>query len=240
MTKKTTGWIITMIVMSALAMPVRIVAQEEQQQQAEHVQHYAVTDLGPVGNPFSQAAYVNNKGLVTGLDTAPDGAQHAVLWYKGLFKDIGTPGLGGPNSGAGGANELGQVIGGAETSNNDPNNENFCDYGTGLQCLAFLWQNGVITPLPTLGGTNAGFGAINNRGEVAGYAEKDIVDRECPGKVAVNGTGPQVLNFEPVIWGPGKGEIRELRRLPGDSVGMAFGINDHGQASARRVRARTP
>ena len=71
---------------------------------------------------------------------------------------------------------------------------------------------------------------INNRGEVAGYAENNIADRECPPKVAVNGTGPQVLDFEAVIWGPRQGEIRELRPLPGDTVGMAFGINDHGQA----------
>ena len=211
--------------LSLVAMPLRVVAQ-----QAEHLQRYTVTDLGPAGNPFSQASYVNNHGLVTGLDTAPDGSQHAVLWYEGLFTDIGTPGLGGPNSGAGGANEFGQVIGGAETSNKDPNNENFCGYGTGLQCLAFLWQNGVMTALPTLGGTNGGWGAINNRGEVAGYAEEDKVDPDCPGKVAVNGTGPQVLYFEPVIWGPMPDEIRKLRPLPGDSVGVAFWINDNGQA----------
>jgi probable HAF family extracellular repeat protein len=216
--------------LSLVAMPLRVGAQEEQQQRAEDLQRYTVTDLGPVGNPFSQASYVNNAGLITGLDSAPDGSQHAVLWYEGLFTDIGTPGLGGPNSGAGGANEFGQVIGGAETSNKDPNNENFCGYGTGLQCVAFLWQNGVMTPLPTLGGTNGGWGAINNRGEVAGYAEEDKVDSDCPGQVAVNGTGPQVLYFEPVIWGPMPGEIRKLRPLSGDSVGVAFWINDNGQA----------
>jgi len=153
---------------AALAMPVRIVAQEQQQQQAEHISHYTVTDLGPAGNPFSQAFGLNNHGLVTGFDTAPDGTAHAVLWYRGVITDISQPGLGGPNSGAGGANDFGLVMGGAETSDKDPNNENFCDYGTGLQCLTFLWQNGVISPLPTLGGTNAGFGAINSRGEVAG------------------------------------------------------------------------
>jgi probable HAF family extracellular repeat protein len=216
--------------LTLVAMPVRVVAQEGQQQQTEQPQRYTVTDLGPVGNPFSQATYVNNPGLVTGLDTAPDGAQHAVLWYEGLFTDISTPGLGGPNSGAGGVNEFGQVIGGAETSDKDPNNENFCGYGTGLQCLAFLWQNGVMTPLPTLGGTNAGYGRINNQGEVAGYAEEDIVDKECPGKVAVTGAGPQLLYFEAVVWGPRPGEIRKLRPLKGDSVGIALSINDNSQA----------
>jgi probable HAF family extracellular repeat protein len=228
MISRTSMFITAMTLFAALAMPVRSVAQE--QQRAEHLLHYTVTDLGPVGNPFSQATFVNNHGLVTGFDTAPDGTSHAVLWRNGVITDISEPGLGGPNSGAGGANDFGLVMGGAETSDKDPNNENFCGYRTGLQCLAFLWQNGVMTPLPTLGGTNASWGAINNRGEVAGIAENSYMDPECPDVVAVNGTGPQVLDFEAVIWGPRQGEIRELPPLPGDTVGMAFGINDNGQA----------
>ncbi len=216
--------------LTLLAIPLRVVAQEEQQQQTERPRRYTVTDLGPAGNPFSQATFVNNPGLVTGLDTAADGTQHAVLWYEGLFTDISQPGIGGPNSQAGSANAFGQVIGQAETSNPDPNNENFCGYGTGLQCLAFLWENGVMSPLPTLGGTSASWGQINNRGEIAGYAEEDTVDPDCPGMVAVNGLGPQVLYFEPVIWGPQPGEIRELHPLKGDSVGVALSINDESQA----------
>ena len=121
-------------------------------------------------------------------------------------------------------------MGGAETSRKDPNNENFCGYDAGLQCLAFLWQFGVMAPLPTLGGTNAGWGAINDLGEVAGYAEKSNEDPDCPGTKAVNGDGPQVLYFEAVIWGPRPGEIRELSPLPGDTVGIALGLNDAGQA----------
>ena len=55
-------------------------------------------------------------------------------------------------------------------------------------------------------------------------------DPECALAGAVNGTGPQMLDFEAVIWGPRRGQIRQLRPLPGDSVGMALGINDKGQA----------
>jgi probable HAF family extracellular repeat protein len=39
-----------------------------------------------------------------------------------------------------------------------------------------------------------------------------------------------VLDYEPVIWGPGPGEIRQLPLPSGDTVGYAFGINDNGQA----------
>jgi probable HAF family extracellular repeat protein len=192
--------------------------------------NYTVTDLGPTGNPFSEPAYVNNNGFVAGLATVTGGAQHAMLWYEGISGDIGVPGLGGPNSGAGGVNEFGLAMGGAETSSKDPNNENFCGYGTGLQCVVFLWQNGVITQLPTLGGVNAGYGSINNLGEVAGYAENKKRDPQCPSGLALNGSGPQVLDYEAVIWGPGKNETRELHPLPGDTVGVAMWINDKGQA----------
>jgi probable HAF family extracellular repeat protein len=190
---------------------------------------YTLTDLGPSGNPFSQATFLNNSGLVTGLDTAPDGTQHAIAWYWGTMTDISQPGLGGPNSAAGGVNKFGQIIGIAETAAKDPNNENFCGYGTGKQCLTFLWDFGVMTPLPTLGGTNSNYGGINNLGEVAGIAETNQ-PTNCATGVAANGSGPQVLNFEAVVWGPAPSQIRELSPLPGDTVGMAIDINDAGQA----------
>jgi probable HAF family extracellular repeat protein len=193
---------------------------------------YHIADVGTLpGGTFSLATYVNNNGLVTGVSTVADGTQHAFLWYKGQFMDIAKPGLGGPNSGAFSVNERGQVLVLAETSIKDPNSENFCGYGTGLKCLPAVWQNGVMTSLPLLGGVNGTVGdIINNRGEAAGIAENSTRDPECPLTPALNGTGPQVLDFEAVIWGPGPGQIRELPRLPGDTVGMALWINDHGQA----------
>jgi probable HAF family extracellular repeat protein len=220
----TTSWL---ALLTLLQMAVGAVAPA----QAPELGRYTVTDLGTLpGGSFSQATFVNNAGLVTGLSTIADGTQHVVLWYKGSIIDISTPGLGGPNSGAFGVNERGQVDGQAENSTTDPYSENFCGYGTGLECLPFLWQDGVMTQLPTLGGNNGTVGTINNRGEIVGVAENSTEDPECPSKPAVNGTGPQFLDFEAVIWGPRPGEIRELRPLDGDTVGMAFWINDKGQA----------
>ena len=114
---------------------------------------YIVTDLGPVNNPFSQATGINIFGLISGFDTAADGTSHAFIAYEGMITDISKPGLGGPNSSAGGVNDFAEVVGGAETSSPDPNNENFCAYGTGLQCVPFVWRYGVMTQLTTLGGT---------------------------------------------------------------------------------------
>jgi probable HAF family extracellular repeat protein len=210
-------------VVSALAFSVQLSAQSQPS--------YSITDLGPEGNPFSQATGLNNYGLVTGLDTASNGSQHAVAWYWGTLTDISRPGLGGLNSLAGAVNKFGQIIGQAETSMTDPKNENFCGYGTGRQCVAFLWDFDTMTALPTLGGTNSTWAGINDFGEIAGIAENNNHDTTCPTKAAVNGTGPLYYDFEAVVWGPSPGQVQELSPLPGDTVGMAFAINDAGEVA---------
>lgn len=188
---------------------------------------YTVIDLGPASSPYSAVDFVNRNGFVAIGAVEADGNWHSILWYEGISGDIG--GLGGPNSGAGGVNNSGLAMGGAETTTKDSNNENFCAFGTGLQCLVYQWQNGVITALPTLGGTNATWGGMNNNGEIAGVAETNVRDPQCPAGVSPNGYGPLVLDYEPVIWGPGPGQIRQLPLPAGDTVGFAFAINDNGQ-----------
>jgi hypothetical protein len=119
--------------------------------------------------------------------------------------DIGAPGLGGPNSIAFGDNDGLQSAGEAETSTPDPNGEDFCGFGTHLTCLPFLWQDGGMIQLPTLGGNNGVAWAISNRREVAGFAENSIPDPGCP--------APQVLQFKPVIWEKGFHGLRALSQI---------------------------
>ncbi len=190
------------------------------------VPRYTVTDLGTLsGGNYSYTSVVTNSSFVIGRANAADGTYHAVLWQKGSMIDLGTPGLKGKNSIGWGVNESGQAVGQAETSTLDPNGEDFCGFkAIGLPslfttCVPFLWQSGVMTPLPTLGGGNGVANAINNRGSIAGSAENTTPDPNCP--------APQVLQFKPVIWENGK--IHELPTFPGDADGLAFGINDNGQ-----------
>jgi len=202
---------------------------------AQRQPRYVITDLGPAGNPFAQATALNNTGVITGVATAPNGTQHAVVWYKGTMTDISQPGLGGPNIGAFGVNGKGQIVVEAETQAKDPFDENFCGYGpdssgTIHRCLGALWQDGVLSPLPTLGGVNSSINAINNRGEMAGTAENNLRDLGCSPNPMVNGTGPFLFDFEAVIWGPMPGQIRQLSPLGGDTVADAMAINDNGQA----------
>lgn len=213
--------------LTLLAVPVQLSAQEQQQQNAKRLR-YTVTDLGPAK---SFAEGINNKGWVAGTALLPDGVtQHAFLWRNGRKTDLGT--LGGPNSSAfNRASERGKIAGNAETSTPDPLGEDFCFYGTNLICLAFVWQNGVMTPLPTLGGNNSwANGGINNRGQVAGLAENTTPDPTC--------LPPNVLQSKPVIWE--KGEIRELPTVSGDPDGGAFAINDNGDAVGASANCTTP
>ena len=182
---------------------------------------YAVTDLGSLGGSPGQPYVITNNGLIGGAAAIPDGRMHAILWYKGLkLMDLGTPGLGGPNSAAFGVNEFGQTVGQAETS--VPNGgEDFCGFKalgfpSSTTCLPFLWQNGVMTKLPTLGGANGFANMINIRGEVVGLAENKTQDPGCP-----------VFQFKPVIWE--NGNIQQLPTPPGDPYGVAAWINDNGQ-----------
>ena len=198
---------------------------------------YTIIDLGASLPPgwASQATFVSNLGVVTGVATAPDGTQRAALWVGRRLVDISKPGLGGPNSGALGVNFWGQVVGQAESADPDPHNENFCGYGTGKRCLPFAWRGGPMVPLPLLGGNNGAAGPINARGEAVGIAETGHHDTDaktgCPSTPALNGTGPQYFDFRGAIWGPGAGQPRALQPLPGgDTVSMALWINDNGQA----------
>jgi probable HAF family extracellular repeat protein len=180
---------------------------------------YIVTDLGTLGGPFSVAFGANSAGRVGGAAALPEGNVHGFLSGIGGTKyDLGT--LGGPNSQANRPNGALDVSMVSETSKPDPLNEDFCGFGSHLVCLGAIW-NGVMTPLPTLGGGNAMAIISNNRGQIVGVAESSIHDANCP--------SPQVLDYEAVVWGPRQGDVQGLPPLPGDTVGFALGINERGQ-----------
>jgi len=209
------------VLIVALAMPFQLTAQQTR---------YTVIDLGTLGGTFSFAGGINNNGAVEGFSTLPgDTAVRAFLWQNGVMTDLGT--LGGPNSLASWRlNERGEVGGTAETSTPDPLGEDFCGFGTHLICLPSVWQKGVPTPLPTLGGSNGFAAGVNSRGQVVGQAENSTPDPNCG--------APQVLQFKPVVWE--KGRVQELTTLIGDSEGFANSINDSGQIAGISGICTTP
>jgi probable HAF family extracellular repeat protein len=192
---------------------------------------YQVTDLGTLNNDnFSCAMAVNSLGWTEIQDGIADPvsnsffanvvAAHAVLNIDELKIDLT---LGGPNSwmGYGGLNDRGEAVGFAETAVPDPDGEDVCGFGTKLTCSAFLWRHGRMSALPTLGGNNGQASAMNNRGQITGFAESTVSDSSCPA------SSPSKTD-SPVIWEDGK--ARALPTVGSDPDGEANAINDQGQA----------
>jgi probable HAF family extracellular repeat protein len=193
---------------------------------------YKVTDLGALGNDnLACAMSINNEGSVVIQDASmvpgqQDNAGGTILKARDAIEingsqlDLGT--LGGQNSWMnwGEINDFGQIVGYSETAVPDPNGEDVCTFGTHLTCRPFLWQFFHMSALPTLGGNNGQASAINNRGQIVGFAEDGTVDSSCPANKTNNRT--QL----PVLWENGK-----AKALPtgSDPSGNALWINDKGQ-----------
>ena len=232
------------LALATLAGPVCALAQ------STDIQRYSIVDLGPVGPSWSQGQpfTVSSNGLVSGEAVLANPSNpsewfsHAVVWDGASRKDLGSPGLGGPNSVAYGVNILGQVAGQADTQTPDPNGEDFCGSAalglthSGNTCVPFIWQNGTMVALPRLRnstGTEGSNGValeINDFGMAAGTAENGEADSTCPG-LAVS---PQTIGFKPVIWMKlfpwSQEQVEELPTVDGDPDGIAFAINNLGQA----------
>jgi probable HAF family extracellular repeat protein len=174
---------------------------------------------------------INNQGWVAGYSSlAGNVARHAVAWFYGRQIDLGT--LGGPNSSVAWPvkHDSGLIVGIAQTDIEHPSAATWScsaffpgpDSGR-YTCLGFAWESGVMRPLPTLGGHNGYAAGANNRREIVGWAENTIED-------PVTCEAPRLMQFRPVVWGPGNGDIRELPLWAAeDTSGAATAINDAGQ-----------
>jgi probable HAF family extracellular repeat protein len=194
-------------------------------------------DLGTLpGGNFSFATAINQRGQIAGLSEndqidpfSGNPEFHAVLWENDKILDLGT--LGGVSSIAATLNDSGQVTGVALNDVPDP----FSLLGLGsvttlTQTHGFLWQNGKIHDLGTLGGPDSWAVFVNDRGQVAGTSyTSDVIDPNT-------GTPPVGV----FLWENGK--MRDLGNLGGDNglltaYGIVNGLNNHGQVAGAMVAA---
>jgi probable HAF family extracellular repeat protein len=193
------------------------------------VPDYDVRELGSLGGTVSFGSSINDRRWVAGVSSlAGNEVQRAALWRSGSVTDLGT--FGGPDTNSSVLwpvkNELGLISGIAEQDEINPLNEiwscgRFFPTATRRICSAFVWENGQLRELDTLGGYNGFATGTNNRRQTVGWAENTVRDPSC--------TDTQVLQFHAVMWGPGKDQIKDLRPLPGDSASSATAINDRGE-----------
>jgi probable HAF family extracellular repeat protein len=202
-----------------------------------------ITDLGtlPEGGYESSAHSVNSRGQVVGwaLNTTSDpyslaelGAfydfyepiypyqMRAFLWESGVMQDLGTLTQDGTDAMAFAINGAGQIIGISYTNSTPNPVATRCSYAYPDPTLSlmptqepFLWENGEMISLTSLGGTCGFPHDVNNAGQVVGAS--DLL-------------GDQVMH--PFLWTKTKG-MQDL--LQGSTTftgvwGIATKINESG------------
>jgi probable HAF family extracellular repeat protein len=180
----------------------------------------ALTDLGLLpGGCFSLPNSINSKGMIVGsgdigvIDPMTGLPQiRADFRYKGQVINLGT--FGGTNSLANDVNSLGQVVGFAQNTDPDPWASLFFLPPTSYH--GFLWQNGVLTDLGTLGGPDSIAGVINEIGQIVGFSFTNSTPNSTT----------SIPTLDPFLWD--RGRMIDLGTL-GGTLGFGNQLNNRGQ-----------
>jgi probable HAF family extracellular repeat protein len=228
--------ITALTVFAALAVPVGLAAQDNQNHKHHH---YQFIDLGTLGGPASYFSngfdgILNNEGTSVGwADTStPDPfpafcfnpdcfVSHAFQSRNGVRTDLGTL-PGGASSQAFWTSANGLIVGNSENGQIDPLIPGF------PEVRAVMWRNGRIVDLGTLeGGHESLVSAVNSRGQVVGVATNTIPD-------PFGFFGIQVRAF---LWE--SGAMEDLGTLGGTDANASF-VNEGGQVAGFSYTNTTP
>jgi probable HAF family extracellular repeat protein len=184
-------------------------------------QNGRLTDLGALpGNNSSAVFQVNGNGVGAGMsETAITDpytgwpAEHAVVFKNGQVTDLGTL-PGGYESQAISVNDRGQVSGFGSNGTADP----YSFFGWGTEARSFIWQNGAMQDIGTLGGPDAVMTNMNARGQISGSSYTNSTANDTTG----------IPTLDPFIWV--KGRMRDLGSL-GGTIGFANWMNNAGEVA---------
>jgi probable HAF family extracellular repeat protein len=189
----------------------------------------SITIPGSLGALGAGPAAINDAGQIVG-----DGflgcfeATRAFLWQAGEPTDLGTLAAEGPftDSYAEDINQVGQIVGGASTGRVQREGNGFIiGCVTDVEFHAVLWQEGVIIDLGAPpGGLDTGAVAINDVGQILGWAEAPVDD---------DGPCAPAHPRYPVLWEQraGRWEFIDLRER--GVPGLGRDINNLGQIVGR-------
>jgi probable HAF family extracellular repeat protein len=227
------------VLLTTLAVAMPLAAQEQNATRSGTLSRYLLKDLGTAGGPNSDVQDVtypiNNKRMVTIIADTPLAdpfdpycfadcfIAHAAVWQRGTLTDLGalTPGA---SSAPNGINAAGTVTGLSETGVVDPT------FDFPPEFHAVVWKDGRIIDLGTFGGTLSYANAINDLGQVVGFALNGKADAFITGSSAFDGecgTGDVPSQMRAFVWQEGRG-MRALGTLGGPDSCAKF-INRSGQ-----------
>lgn len=202
-------------------------------------------DLGVLPGGTSAFAYsINDRGTILGsgqagiLDPLTGAPQlHGMLWRDGELQDLGT--LGGNTNNPFAINNRDDVVGASTNGVPDPFanapmptchaiETGVCPDATfafaatftvtTTETRAYLWQDGVLHDLGTLGGPDSAAEMINDRGDVTGWSYTSFTPNASSG----------VPNVHPFFWDAKTHRMTDMGTL-GGTFAAPYWINNRGQ-----------
>jgi probable HAF family extracellular repeat protein len=238
---------VAVMLCAELSTPARVTAQEINQ----HRHHYRLIELGTFGGPTSYinpagngGPYMNREGAVVGSSQTPvplpsnnngfvcvagPDVYHGLAWGESGITNL--PSLRGDDNcgNAAAINDLGEIAGQSENG--------LVDAITGVKEIrAVRWKDGQIKSLGTFGGNHSAAFAINNDGQIVGFALNKVPDSFSLYAVIIGGpsAGTQTRAF---VWQDER--MQDLQTLGGPDA-WANLVNERGQVAGFSYTNSTP